>query len=75
MPQEERRLLRGLTLRPSDGEYHGQTMGSTESELEALPFIPADGGGFEVKGDGDPAFSKKALGRHAEGGDSTVDLG
>ena len=38
-------------------------------QIESLTLLPSSGGRFEVKADDTLIFSKKALGRHAEGGE------
>lgn len=43
-----------------------QLLKDFETEIGSLKLIPADGGCFEVRLNGDLIFSKKKLGRHAE---------
>lgn len=44
-------------------------MKAFEPRLEAVELVPSDGGRFEIALDGEPVFSKLALGRHAEPGE------
>jgi selT/selW/selH-like putative selenoprotein len=37
--------------------------------LDVIEVVPSDGGRFEIALDGEPVFSKIALGRHAEPGE------
>lgn len=40
-----------------------------EANIESITLVPSDGGKFEVSVNGEMIFSKKQLGRHAEGGE------
>jgi selenoprotein W-related protein len=43
-------------------------------EIAELKLVPSSGGRFEVTVDGEPVFSKKQLGRHAEPGEIARNL-
>jgi selenoprotein W-related protein len=40
-----------------------------EAMSESITLVPSDGGKYEVSVNGELIFSKKQLGRHAEGGE------
>jgi selenoprotein W-related protein len=40
-----------------------------EAMIESITLVPSDGGKYEVSVNGELIFSKKQLGRHAEGGE------
>ena len=56
-------------FRPQALELTRELLDVWASRLSRLTLIPSSGGRFEVTLDGEPVFSKAALGRHAEPGE------